>query len=61
MSQSTGFFQLKASYLDEPWLEIFLQLWTGKLALTMWILLSVKTDVDGFFGPKKTPTIWILK
>ena len=59
-SKSTRFFQLKATYLDEPWLTTILQPETSKLALTMWILAIVKTYLDNFFGPKLTPIAWII-
>ena len=59
LSKSTRFFRLKATYLDEPWLTPLLQPWTSKLALTMWTLVSVKTDLDDFLGPKTTLSTWI--
>ena len=51
-------FQLKATYLDKPWLTTLLEPWTSEVDLTMWTLASVKTDLDGFLGPKWIPIPW---
>ena len=58
--KSTRFIQLPAFYLVHPWPTTLHKPWTNWLAPTMCTLARVKTDLDAFLVPKKTPTTWIL-
>ena len=43
---------LQTTNLNLKWLPTLQQLWTNWLALTMYTLVTSKTDLDEFLGPK---------
>ena len=49
---------LQTTKLNLKWFTTLQQPWTNWLAPTMWTLVSVKTDLDKFLGPKILSTTW---
>ena len=52
-TKTNYFFQLPAFYLVHPWLTTQLLPWKSYFVPTIWILPTVKTDLDYFLGPKR--------